>query len=726
LTHSRSLNPEPRPPDVASAESGTPNPTVYLALAFHNHQPVGNFPHVMEHVWREAYQPLIETITKHPQLKVTLHTSGPLRNWLVTAHPEWTALLRQLVARGQAEIMGGAYYEPILPVIPDADKLGQLRKMTEVVRRDVGREPRGAWLAERVWEPHLPKAIRNAGLEYVVVDDSHLVYAGLDDAQLLGYYLTEEEGQVVAVFPSSTRLRYLIPWSSLEDVQACLRSLTEHGDGVLAFMGDDGEKFGHWPGTHDLCYTKGWLDAFFGWVEAESAWLRTVTLSEFMDLRPPLGRVYLPTASYVEMMEWALPPKRCYELEKIRTGLEHEGNRQMLRYVRGGFWRNFLAKYPEANLLHKKMLRVSNAVHRTEGPHREEALDHLWQAQCNCPYWHGVFGGIYYPHLREATYEHLLRAESQSGDPEEWEWERVDLDADGHEELLLEGPAQNLYFHLRDGGSLIEWDLRRLAFNVVGTISRRPEAYHYKMLDAVASGDVRVGGGDGAENIHVAPIAVKDKGALSGLHYDSYQRVGLVDQLLREDATFERWHEGAPAWLLPLPHRARAAAVVRRGRALEVLFDTGELRAPVCAIRVRRTVSLPAEAASITVRYDVSNLGTDLLRARLGTEFSWAVAAGPAAGWEASGPGDRRGNLESRGVVEGVGTLTVFRNDLPLRVAATAEPDADVWLAPLETVVYSLEGIELSCQGLSTLFLWDLQLAPGEEQTIGTLEIRWE
>ncbi len=681
----------------------------------------------MEQVWREAYHPLIETLASHPRIKVTLHTSGPLRDWLGTSHPEWASTLARMVANGQAEIMGGAYYEPILPAIPDADKHGQLCKMNDAVLHDVGRRPRGAWLAERVWEPHLPKAIREAGLEYVVVDDSHLVYAGLDQAQLLGYYLTEEEGRVVAVFPSSTKLRYLIPWSSLDGVRGYLRSLREHGEAVLAFMGDDGEKFGHWPGTHDLCYTKGWLNNFLGWIEGESEWLRTVTLSEFLDLCPPLGRIYLPTASYTEMMEWALPAERCYELEKIRAGLEHEGNTQMLRYVRGGFWRNFLAKYPEANLLHKRMLRASRTVHAYDGPSRGRALDHLWQAQCNCTYWHGVFGGIYYPHLREAAHAHLITAESLVDTPREWRWERIDLDADGHEELLVEGPMQSLCFHLRNGGSLVGWDLRPLAFNVVGTMSRRPEAYHYKMLDAIASGDLRVvGEGDGAENIHVAPITVRDPGAASGLHYDSYQRVGLVDHLLEEEATLDAWHEGTPASLLHLPGVERAARATMDGGTLQVVFDTGELRGSDCTIRVRRTVSLPAEDTSIKVRYDLTNLGTTLLRARLGTEFNWAVAAGPAAGWEVSGARRRRGGLEWRGALENVTSLSVFRNDLPLRVVASLSPSADLWLAPLETVVYSLEGVQLSCQGLSTLFLWLLELAPGSERTIGELEIRWK
>ncbi len=38
-------------------------------------------------------------------------------------------------------------------------------------------------------------------------------------------------------------------------------------------MGDDLEKFGSWPGTHELCYDKRWLDNFFTEIENNSAWL---------------------------------------------------------------------------------------------------------------------------------------------------------------------------------------------------------------------------------------------------------------------------------------------------------------------------------------------------------------------------------------------------------------------------------------------------------------------
>src|SRR5436305_7940107 len=36
----------------------------------------------------------------------------------------------------------------------------------------------------------------------------------------------------------------------------------------------------------------------------------------------------------------------------------------------------------------------------------------LYRGQCNCPYWHGAFGGIYLPHLRNAIYNQLIACDN--------------------------------------------------------------------------------------------------------------------------------------------------------------------------------------------------------------------------------------------------------------------------------------------------------------------------
>ena len=149
-------------------------PPLTLALAFHNHQPVGNFPSVFEQAYLRAYEPMIGALERHPRIRLALHYSGPLLDWLKETHPDLLSRIKTLVARNQVEIMTGGYYEPILPAIPDRDKRAQIAKLTAEIRDRFGCESNGLWLAERVWEPHLPRPLAAARVAYTIVDDAEL------------------------------------------------------------------------------------------------------------------------------------------------------------------------------------------------------------------------------------------------------------------------------------------------------------------------------------------------------------------------------------------------------------------------------------------------------------------------------------------------------------------------------------------------------------------------
>ena len=275
-----------------------------------------------------------------------------------------------------------------------------------------GRGRAGAWLAERVWEPDLPTALAGAGYQWTILDDQHFRAAAIPEENLWGAYTTEDQGNLLTVFGTEQGLRYRIPFGGVEDVIDYLRAhATEDGTRV-GMMGDDGEKFGAWPTTYEHCWGEGrWVERFFEALEANADWLTTVTPSQWLEREPPIGRVYVPTSSYAEMGEWALPPDETV----VFTKLLHDAvaaKRPDARWLRGGFWRNFQVKYREINDLHKQMLRTSRKVAAmTEGPSRTAALDHLHRGQSNDCYWHGLFGGIYISHMRLATYEHLIAAE---------------------------------------------------------------------------------------------------------------------------------------------------------------------------------------------------------------------------------------------------------------------------------------------------------------------------
>ena len=105
---------------------------IYFVLAVHNHQPVGNLTEVFQQSFEQTYRPFLSVLEQFPQVKIVLHYSGSLLEWLEENQPEFINRLKKLVGRGQVEILGGGYYEPILPAIPEEDKIGQMRYVQPV------------------------------------------------------------------------------------------------------------------------------------------------------------------------------------------------------------------------------------------------------------------------------------------------------------------------------------------------------------------------------------------------------------------------------------------------------------------------------------------------------------------------------------------------------------------------------------------------------------------
>ncbi len=263
----------------------------------------------------KAYLPFIEVLKKYPFMKISIHYTGILWDFFKDHHPEFIETLKELVRKGQLEMMTGGYYEPILAVIPDADKVGQIKRLTQKIQEEMGVTPQGMWLAERVWEPHLPKYLVEAGVEYISIDDYHFKKSGLREEDLHGYYLTEEDGKNLKVFPGSETLRYIIPFHPPEETLEYLSKL--RGSSCAAIFADDGEKFGIWPYTYRSVYEEGWLERFFELIGKNLDWLEPMPLGAYAIREKPLGRIYLACSSYMEMDEWSLPTEAMVEYGKV-------------------------------------------------------------------------------------------------------------------------------------------------------------------------------------------------------------------------------------------------------------------------------------------------------------------------------------------------------------------------------------------------------------------------
>jgi alpha-amylase len=660
---------------------------VKFVFCAHNHQPIGNFGWVFEKAYQTAYKPFMNVMMSHPKIKWSMHASGMLWEYFSKEHPQYINCVKKLVASGNLEILSGGYYEPIISSIPDRDKIGQITKMTSYLKNKFGcEEADGAWLAERVWEPGLAKILSESGIKYTVLDDAHFAAAGMEPERLAGYYTTEEQGCVLDIFPISLQMRYLVPFRNVEDTIEYFKKLAaENPDSnPVVVMADDGEKFGMWPGTNKHVYENGWLERFLTALEENGDVVETESFSTVRKTLLSSGRIYLPCSSYFEMSEWTLPAGQQRKFDDV---LNRYGSDSHARtFMRGGFWKNFLSKYDESNNMHKKMLYVSSKTRKyveKKKPLSDKISDSLYAGQCNCAYWHGVFGGLYLPHLRNAVYNALLKAESfynksfltRAG------WSAFDFDCDSGEEYLYESKTHNIYVSPLRGGTIFEFDLFKINRNFLDVLTRRYEAYHQTLKDNINNAVVASDNEQEAHTIHGSGVKVKEPGLDKYLCFDRRRKSSLEDHFVRKDIRHEDF------------------AFVRYEELGD--FASGEYKAALKGMKIclERDGKLLGRDAKITkiispsahgycAEYEIKNNSSESIDVCFAPEQVFAFS---------SKTGDDNADLKS------VDVWKRYDDYLKIELEIKLSEPCDFFVYPIETVSNSDNGYERTYQGTAAV-----------------------
>ncbi len=632
-----------------------------FVFGLHLHQPVGNFDHVMADHVRDVYRPIIERATAAGFFPLTLHVSGPLLEWLEQHDTAWLDMIGRLAADGRLELLLAGFDEPILASLPRPDRLEQIGRMREYLQRRFGVQATGLWLTERVWQPELTADLADAGVEYTLVDDRHFLVSGFRHEELHRPHHTESDGRRVGLLAIDERLRYLIPFRPPEETASYLRQLRSDGHG-LAILADDGEKFGGWPGTKDWVYGSGWLDTFLRTMErlTSAGEIKLTTGQEAFRQVASGGLAYLGTASYREMEKWSLPPEAQRDLTKLEEELGPKDLEASASFVRGGHWHHFLVKYPESNRMHKTMVALST-LSRTRGD-PPEARRAIGRAQCNDAYWHGVFGGLYLPHLRNAIWRQLAIAERVLRRGESLAYEELDLDYDGYPELWIHSAQFSAVISPHRGGAIET--LTRFAdlTNLADVLTRRRESYHE--IPKQDSQGHTVSKDGGTASIHDIERASQLK-ALPPV--DAEPRAILVERVLGADVSAEDY---ANARYKPI--RSWAAVPMRT----RVTVDGDSV-----------TVVLQGDDLEKRLKFDATGC--------LDVAYSWNVSAAPAN--------------------------AVFAPELSLarEVSLRLQPETEVWRSKITTVARSERGFEETVQGFSLTPRWpahrgeaELELGP--------------
>ncbi len=433
------------------------------------------------------------------------------------------------------------------------------------------------------------------------------------------------------------------------------------------------------------------------------------------------GPVYLPTASYAEMLHWALPASAYVEFDRFQEFVKngYDWNRAE-RFVRGGLWKGFQHKYPEANFLAKRMQMTSDDLSAAESSGRvpsdklAEARDALYAAQCNCPYWHGVFGGLYLPHLRTAVWSKLATA-MDILDPARESCEIIasDYDFDGHAEFVVKTPHLFATIAPDHGGSLRELFDRRGRFLLNDTLTRRHEGYHDQLARAVVGSHDSLS--SGASSIHDLVLA-KEEGLRDLLVEDWYIRRSMIDHFLADDLTVEKFASGQ--FHDQGDFTLGAYAVESHTDSLITMSRRGMVNTDGRAheVEVSKVYEFLPKCAGCEVSYEVRNVSSHFLRTNFAVENCFSFQAGHADDRYALINGAKartpyHDTLGSHEDVESVGLVDEWRGSY---VGIHYGDNVRLWRVPIFTVSLSEGGFEKVYQGVALVSCRSLALEPGE------------
>ncbi len=648
-----------------------------LCLVIHNHQPVGNLHEALEQAVTHSYQPLLETIKQHPSVSLSLHYSSALLEYFEQQHPDLLETIRTLVKRKQVELLGGAAYEPLLPLIPPRDALGQLRHQTNHLERLFQCRPGGAWLPEFAWEPTFPELLSEAGLGFTLLDDAQLIGAGVPAPDLNAPILTEHHGQHLRIVPVSATLRRQLPFMTVKELIQTLKKTAESNsavqDGVLVTAAIDAEAF------NNATPRAGWLDDALSALEDAEDWLTPRTLSQALETHPARARAYVPSSGSRQLALWISPAEIARKLERVEIAPELEP------FVRGGSWRAFLTKYPEADHLLKRAKRVSRKLHSTARV-PEEAYLHLWRAQTGVPYWHGQQGGVYQNYLRSAAYSHLIRAENLI-EPRKYGWLEIEYDqpsGDGVADLIAESHTMNVYFSPAVGGMITELDDRRKAFNLIDTFTRQPEFDHPP-----------------------------------GLVTDPYPRRALIDHFIGAESNLPEFVAGT---YLELGDFTNGRFEASKYRDRVTLIRDGFVRGPVgepVPVEIKKAVRITPKESRLEVEYRITNKGRVDIITRFGSEWGFGLLDDRSSQRYLTVNGGRAGNLGETLEHRNVRHASLMDEWLGLEIIFDFDGrDALLWHHPIHSTEKIVDTLERRYQSTVMLPLWDLDLPMGRSRRI--------
>ncbi|MDR1747617.1 MAG: DUF1926 domain-containing protein [Spirochaetaceae bacterium] len=414
----------------------------------------------LEALYQSVYKPMMSSLYSCPDIPFMLHLSGRLLEWFEKHHPELLMLLEEMTERKQLEMLGGGYYEPLFPLIPPADRVGQIEMMTTILRRLTGKRPRGCWLPGSGWDPSLISSLNTCGMEYILLDKDQIACEQYNSREAYSPVIIEEMGKTIYALPMDTELftgSGAVPQAVLDRLLAVAGNREQSA--VCAFVplqlvpelfspSGDGES---------------WMEGFFSTVREHPEAANFSLPGRFMKHLIPFRKTYISSGAAPAVTRWSLIPFAA-ENDAVHPG-----------FLTRSSLRRFLFLYPEALNIYSRMMYTHLLVNQIKGDRirKKAAREELWKGQYCDAYWFIERGGICDPAVRRQAYRHLIQAEKMARDRNTFLDSVIcfDFDTDGFKEYIGQFLSFNIFIHLC-GGSVFELDLFSTPHNYADTMDR--------------------------------------------------------------------------------------------------------------------------------------------------------------------------------------------------------------------------------------------------------------
>ncbi|WP_018525506.1 alpha-amylase/4-alpha-glucanotransferase domain-containing protein [Alkalispirochaeta alkalica] len=674
--------------------------SINLILGSHNSQILDLSEADQRAQYEYGIKPFLKLLYNRRDLNFTLYYSGLLLEWLEKHHSEFVDVLMEMVRRKQVELLGGAFFEPLLPLIPKTDRIGQIERMTTHVRKCFGRRPRGAWVPESVWDQRIAASLNTGGLDYVLLRES--VFGGaLPPEKQFWPVLTEDQGKTLIVLPVAHGMSETLFQQTPEQVIAFLKGVREanpvrKGAGgsalkpLVALM-FDGIRAGYTPDQSASAMV--WYERFLDLVTANRDWIHVDVPGRILQNERPVDRAYAPASTVAALMDWLpkLTPgehgqEGTVQEEVVQAGAVKEES--ALRAEQSSF-RSIMEMYPESARLYARMQHTHVLVNQIRGDkyRKMTAREELWRGQSHFAYWPNNSGGIYRANLRKATYAALIEAEKTTRERGIFipAISRVDVDLDGREEVLYQGNEINAYLH-RFGARLFELDWISRNWNYLDTFQRCPEDFHDEAT--VTAG------------------------------YDRWPRAGFVDHLLLPENRASQFARGDRRSLCDISSLEYRIASLDKDHNAVTFLGTCRTEDTLVELTLQKRYRFIKNR--IEVEYEIENTGMETLEAAFAVELNLSFHSLEVDSLRLH---VRQGRLRQEIApdmteLQGVSDIQFhdLRNSTRIQVNPSERPD--LWSFPVEAVGLLGDRLHWFYQSNCSVFRWPLNLSPGESRRI--------